>query len=256
MPVLKLYNDSIKEYSLALEKVSRSAFPVAVRQTLNEAAFDVKKNTMIEQSDKAFIKRKPTFFKATSTANPAKGFDVATMKSEVGFVAPSGIKESGHATKDLEEQEYGGDIDKRAFIATKGGRSGRGNVREKMTMALIKKQIINGRKGRGKTAEESFIKSAIHAGVGGFVIGPQRNSQGNRALLLIQSIKRRGRDTVVKSKQIYSVKGKRKAHVKATHFMEKAADESAAKMNVTFVRESEKFWNRMQMKNRFPPIKP
>ena len=257
MPVLVITNKEISDYAKALEAAHRSGIPVAIRATLNTAAFDVKQNTMIDQSSKAFIKRKPTFFQATSTVNPAKGLDVGGMKAEVGFVAPANIKESGHATEDLEEQEYGGAIDKRAFIATKAARSGKGNVKDKFTMKAIKAQIVNARKGKGKTAAESFIKSAIHAGVGGYVIGTHRDGGrgGNRALLLIQSIKRKGHDTMIRTKQIYSVKGKRKAYVKATHFMEIAAQESADKMNTTFKIEAERFFTRLQVRRSFPAVK-
>ena len=256
MPAFRITNNEISQYTAALYDLHRSGIPVAVRATLNRAAFDVKQNTMPHETDMAFIKRKPTFFKATSSVNPASGLQTGSMRSEVGFIAPGNVKESGHATKDLEEQEEGGDIDKRAFIATKQSRSARGNVKDAFTMAKIKRLIINSRNARGKTDGEQFIKSAIYAGVGGFVIGTNTNAAGNRALLRIQSVKRVGSDTVVKTKQVYSVKGKRKAHVKATHFMATAADESAGKMNGYFIEEAEKFWVRMQVKKAFPAIKP
>ncbi len=83
---------------------------MAIRQTLNDAAYDVKLRTMPQTSDASFIKRKPTFWKAKSRVEGAKGFDVNTMQSTVGFL--EGNKHS-QAVRDLDEQEHGGRIDDR-----------------------------------------------------------------------------------------------------------------------------------------------
>ena len=259
MPVFKIYNNGVSDYATALTDLSRAGVPVAVRNTLNRAAFDVKQVTMPYETDKTFIKRKPTFFKATSSVNPATGLNTGSMKAEVGFIAPGDKKESGHATQDLEEQEYGGDIDKRAFQPEARARNGTGNVKQALLLAKLKSRIVDSDKrffSTAKTNASRFIVSALFAGKGSFIIGTERNSKGNRALMQILSVKRKGRNTIVKSKAVYSVHGKRKAHVKATHFMEKAADESADKMEGYFREEAEKFFRRMQMKQAFPAIKP
>ncbi len=57
------------------------------------------------------------------------------------------------------------------------------------------------------------------------------------------------------TQQIYDVKAKRKAHVKATHFMEKAAQISANNMGETFRIEADRFFTRMQARKAFPAIK-
>ena len=113
---------AISDHVSRLERINRSALPVAVRQTLNAAAFDVKQNTMPEEAD-IFIHRKPTFFKANSGVTPAKGLDVNTMEATVGFKPKTGDR--SHSVEDLEEQEEGGVIPhSRAFVALKEGRTG------------------------------------------------------------------------------------------------------------------------------------
>ena len=257
--ILNVNTSAAQAYANLLQQMGKSALPVAVRQTLNAAALDVKRVTMPEQSDKAFHKRKPSFFGATSSVDFATGLSMSSMRSEVGFVAPAGIKESGHATKDLQQQEHGGAIDKRAFIATSGGRTGRGNVKSGLTMKMIKPFIRDSKKEYGKNNGEQFIKAAVKEGVGGFIIGTDKNHSG-RALLQIKSIRRLkgnegrrkrsrygdeekgayGGNMIVQTKEIYTVKGHRKAHVQATHFMAKASEDSAKKMPRIFAEYAQR----------------
>lgn len=232
---LNINSAAVQRWIPQLEAINRSAFPIAIRKTLNQTALDVKRVSMPMETDKAFHKRKPTFFSATSHVQFAEGFNVNNMAAIVGFIAPPGVKESGHATKDLNEQEQGGDIDKRAFIATKEGRTGRGNVRDNFAMKKIKNNIVDAKNEQGKNGPEKFIKAAIKAGVGNFVITPWSNQKGNKYLALIQRLKKGKKGGMIISyKEIYNVKKQRKAHVKATHFMHAAADDSAAKMEKVF----------------------
>ncbi len=252
--IIDINSNAVVVYAAKLETYGKARLPVAARQTLNAAALDVKQKTMPATSDAAFHKRKPTFFGATSGVEFAKGLDINNMSSVVGFIAPASIKESGHATRDLEEQEGGGRIDKRAFIAADKGRTGRGNVKDSLTLAKIKPYIIDANKELGKNSGEKFIRAAMKAGYpNGFVLGTNKNSRGNRALMQIISIHKmkggersgvRGGNTVVNSKAIYSVKGKRQAHVHATHFMEKATAVTTKKMPAIFNELAEKAFNK------------
>ena len=83
--ILNINSNAVVSYTNTLEKLHKSAFPVAIRETLNSAAFDVKKNTMPLSAKKSFIERQPTFFKANSKVDKATGFNTSTMKSTVGF---------------------------------------------------------------------------------------------------------------------------------------------------------------------------
>jgi len=259
VPVINIDSSAIVAHAAKLERLRKSALPVAIRQTLNAAALYVKQVSMPDESSRAFHKRKPTFFGATSSVDFAKGLEISGMRSTVGFIAPGNAKESGHATRDLEQQEHGGDIDKRAFIATDKGRTGKGNVKDALTMAKIKPHIIDASKEYGKNDQERFIKAAIKAGVssvsGQYVIGTGKNSRGNRALLKIISLHKsdRGQERgkygedkqqqwkggmIVKSEEVYSVHAHRKAHVAATGFMHKASDTAAKEMNRIFIEKA------------------
>ena len=237
------------QHANRLEQMSRSALPVVVRQTLNAAAFDVKTDTMPE-SAKRFIHRKATFFQANSGVTPATGFDINTMSSTVGFKPKPNDK--SHSVEDLEQQEDGGHIDNRAFIAIPAGRnasSWRKMVRKNMTLAYINSRqsigtqssIVDSLHATGKNKKQRFIKSAVAAGKGGFVLGTHR-VRGSRMLMYINSIKRVGRDMKINSTAIYSVKAGRQVTPdgKFHGFMKHASQQSAAKMQRTFIILAEK----------------
>ncbi|MBX2906172.1 MAG: hypothetical protein KF744_09050 [Taibaiella sp.] len=238
---IDINSDAVVAQTARLERI-RGGLGRAVKRTLNSAALDVKQRTMIEESDKEFEKRKPTFWRARSRVEFAAGSQVDHMRSTVGFVAGTGDKESGHATEDLEQQEHGGAIDKRAFIASDRARTGRGNVRDELTLARIKHSIWDSKNGnvRGKSDKEKFIISALYAkAYGGYVLGNQFKN-GNRHLYKVLSVIRVGGNTHVSTQMIYNVQGGRKAKVEATHFMEHASERTAEKMEGMFYREAQR----------------
>jgi uncharacterized protein YfiM (DUF2279 family) len=239
---LNINTDAVVRHTARLEQLHRSALPVAIRGALNGAAYDVKKVTMPKASD-IFTHRSPTFFKATSKVNPAKGFNIRSMASMVGFLPQAGAKESGGATKDLQQQEDGGRIGHRAFIPLRKARAGSSNnrrVRANVRLAAIRSKIIDSKTSKAKTKAGQFFSSAMLAGKGGFVIGNLRNSAGNKTLLQINSVHRENGRTYVNSTPIYSVKSGRSVQPKATHFMRKASLISAGKMEIYYIAEAEK----------------
>jgi|GEM_PF-1257423 len=243
MPFIDINSNAVVRHTARLERMHRSALPIAVRGSLNSAAFDVKKDTMPMEA-KVFIHRAPTFFKATSKVNPAKGFDIRTMQSMVGFLPQSGSpKEKGGATEDLQQQEHSGTIGHRAFIPLKQARAGGSwnrRVTNKNRMSAINDKIVDSKNSAGRTKAAKFFSSAKHAGKGGLVIGNKTNGKGNKLLLRINSITRSGGRTIVNSTPLYSVKGKRAVKIKQTKFMEKASLLSAAKVEKYYIIEAQK----------------
>lgn len=248
--ILNINTDAVVAHTARLSQISKSALPVSIRQALNKAAFDVKTRTM-PITNKVFIHRKPTFWKATSKVKPATGFDIQTMQSIVGFIPEGNEKEKGGATQDLEQQEHGGDIDHRAFVPLRTariGRSWRRNVKNDLRMSQIRRQILDSKNTNLHSVannKERFVVSAIHVGVGGFVIGTDKR-KNSRMLMRIDAIKRKGGNSIVRSTPIYSVKAGRQVHPKATHFMEQASVLSAKKLENFYLIEAEKRINRIK----------
>jgi hypothetical protein len=240
MPRLNVNTDAVVKHTATLEKLHKSALPVAIRNTLTKAAFDVKQRTMPKSADQSFIKRAPNFFKANSRVEMAQGWDVNTMKSIVGFVSR---KDKGKSVEDLEAQEYGGSIPGRAVVALKTARTGKnwaGRVQVKNRVADNRGTFVSTDGTKGANEHQKFVKSAIHAGVKGLVLEQQPNSRGNKTVYRILAIKRVGRNTVIKTEKIYAVKAGRAVKPEATHFMQRASMESAHKMETIYIQEAEK----------------
>lgn len=227
--------NAVKQHAQRLQQIGRSALPVAVRQTLNSAAFDVKQRTMPGEVNDTFIQRKPNFFKANSKVEQAKGFDIGQMKATVGFVPSKG---DNQAVKDLEQQEHGGQIEGRSFIPTDQARTGGSNRRMVKANARLKGlKFVNPRNARGKNKGQRFIKSAVHAGKGGLVLGQLGSTQ---VLWRVNSLIRTA-DGKFKLTPLYTYKKGRAAKIdNATHFMQTASTRSAGQLNNNFVYHAQK----------------
>src|SRR5690606_16933932 len=109
---------------------------------LTKTARHVKDVTMPKTS-KVFVRRAPNFFKANSKWERAEGFDIKKMKATVGFYSNRLVKQAtNYAVRDLEQQEKGGNIRGRAFIAMRQARTGRGLVRPGLRMDDIQNKMI------------------------------------------------------------------------------------------------------------------
>ena len=105
MANLKIDTDELIELTAKLGKMHRSALPSAARNTLNNAAFETKKEIPI-QGKKKFVTRNKSFLRAFSTVDKASGFDLKKMKSTAGINNNKGSK----VAEGLETQEFGGNL--------------------------------------------------------------------------------------------------------------------------------------------------
>lgn len=245
-------SNEVVKHTARLEKLHRSALPVAIRETLNNAAFDVKKNTM-PKTAKEFKKRQPNFFKANSKVEKANGFDTKSMKAVVGFFE-NNLVGKNYAVKDLEQQENGGTINHKSFIAQKQARKN-----GKMVMVNYRMNSFRGKQFikpssvsvNGKTKEriqikslkQQFIRAAIYAetkfGKDAYVLGG-RNTNGNRTLSKILSIRKGRYGLEINRTPLYSVKKGRFVAVKATNFMKRASLETGLSINSFFAENARK----------------
>jgi len=240
----------LKDYANSLNLISKKAYPTAIRDTLNNAAFDVKKNTMPKSSDR-FVKRVSTFFKASSTVEMAKGNNVLTMQSVIGF-KPKNDKKA-HSIEDLEQQEHGGKIKDRDYIAGRGARTGESwnkMVRTGLKLKDLKSRIkesnlIDVTKGHKQSKKQKFIRASFMAQkTGRFVLG-NKTSSGSRTISRIDSAVKIGGKIRIKRTALYSYNKGRLAPVKATNFMKRASMETSLSINKWFIVNAEKQINRI-----------
>lgn len=245
---LKIDSSACVVHAYKLTQISRSALPIAVRQTLNRAALDVKLGVS-DNNVNPFIHRRQTFFKASSHVDFAKGFDVNTMRSACGFTPnPNHITTNDHSVQDLEQQEHGGAIGGKSFIPlsfARNSKSYKKMVQGKFRIgqgSVLRDKIFDAKNNaKGKSDKQQFILSAIHGGQGSAIIGTTKT--GKQYLFYINSVHREDGKTLVNSTPIYSVEKHR--HITPTtgahhHFMRDESEKQAAKMEANFNIYAEK----------------
>lgn len=250
--LLNINSDAAVVFTNKLEKLHRSALPNAIRNTLNKAAFTVKQVTMPKSAER-FIKRQPNFFKANSGVQMATGFDVNSMRATVGFVAHKLRNPSTNfSIKELEEQEYGGDITHRSFIPLNTARAGGSHVRNVRPVNRLSriKNIVDAAKLSGKGAPKTkFIRAAIrtaHSAQGGHVLGDIKGKRGTRTLWRIDSVMVSGGKIHIKKTPLYSFRENRDVGIKSTGFMHTASIQSANQLDKFYIAEAERQINRIK----------
>jgi len=136
-----------------LEKLHRSAMPLAVRATLNDAAF-MARRLIIKNFKSNFIIRNRTFIQSHAAANKCQNtFDINRMQSDAGT-----IKGKTGAGDLLIKQEDGGTISRRR-IPSDNTRQARSN-RRLVNKNQYAKKFIGYKNGIiYKSAESIIVKS-------------------------------------------------------------------------------------------------
>lgn len=238
--------DAVQKQMLLLEQYSKRAFPRAVKDTLNSAAKDVKQNTMLKQSKKSFEQREPNFFKSQSKVNFAKGSNVNTMQSEVGFVPHASRPGSKAAISDLKEQEHGGSI-KRPLMGTSQIRVGKNisrKVRKELTLNKLQSEGIVTKSGtinrskvasaqnvkRARSKKAKFVRAAYAVvNTGGYMMSGNTLFKVNRI-----SSNRKSKSVKLDATPLYTEKRGRAVRIKPTHFIEIASRKTHSNMETFF----------------------
>ena len=240
--ILNINTDALVALTNKLEKLHRSDLPIAIRNTLTNAAKLTKTQSLLKITNETFTNRNKSFFKAKSRFEAAKGFNIRQMKATVGMIDLR--RNSGdHAVRNLEEQERGGTIGGRSFIPRDTAREGGNNAAKVMTRNRISKININNivriTRSRGKNAKQRFIKSALFA----------KSKFRTKAFVLRRNIlfridafslsKRTGK-LRLKLTPIYSFRKGRSVKISATGFMKRSTLIQAKKLDILFKKEAEK----------------
>jgi hypothetical protein len=204
--------DSVIGLSAKLERINRSAFPVAVRQTLNDAAFKTK-NMVPKVAAQKFTTRQRNFFRAFSTVQKASGYRVNGMMAVAGINANKGDK----IAEGLEKQETGGTIEGSKLIPHDKGRIS-GSFNKKVKRANYLNNIkISTPKNKRKGSKYILIKKG-----------------GKGTVFEIKRLK-----TKTKLTPIYVYRRSNKSRVQKAPFMAPSAMFARSKMTAFFVANAE-----------------
>lgn len=230
-----------------LERLNKSAFPSAVRSTLNDAAFEMKKTNILESAKDNMTVRNPTVFKKFTGVKRANGFNVNSMHSEVGFIPKDGIKGNKIPTG-MESNEVGG-VDDTGFMympktRTSGSRS-RGLVR-KNARYNKNKVLRGGRSSNVKTKKrnkESFMANAYDSNKQNLPF----NFTTSKGTFLVQATSFEEVNGITQVKLDFLMRGRKnfKAKAKATHFNKEAAEKTAKQIEGFYKKNADYQFNKI-----------
>ena len=247
MTVLRVNSDQLAALSNKLEKLGSTTLPNVVRRSLNAAALDMKKSTLPDSAKKTFATRDKNFIKAKSRVNFAKGSLISDLKSEVGML-PGKSRGNSDAVENLQEQEYGGNIEHRSWIPTDAARVGgtrTGKLAARNRLGKMK-NLVKVSDHPDKRLKQKWIKSAIFAkktfGANAFVLGNKWRDR--QTLSRIDRITYGSGGIKIERTPIYSFKKGRNVAVKGTRFVLRAAHESKLKIEDVFITEARKRFER------------
>lgn len=253
---INVNTDEIVKYTAKLEKLHKSAFPVAVRQTLNTQAFETKKKELLIEFENAFVTRSKGFPKAFSKVEMAKGFDVKRMMSKVGFSDRKKGGTSEQAGRDMVEQQLGGNIEGRKYIPMDPARVSKSplkKVKKKERLSEVKKaKVVDSKNSRGKTTRQRYVRSAIHAAVR---YGPgsylsHRGDNGKTTLYRIDKVGSdlKTRDLFIGVTPVYSVEEGRSVKVSANPVTARASRKVNQRVNSIFEKHAKKQFDKVMKK--------
>lgn len=227
------------ELTHKLEKLSKSAFPLAVRGTLNDAAFDVKKDTLQKSAKKNFIQRAPTFWRRFSSVNKAQGLKVNGMHADVGMTS-QGEQKAETPVRQLVQQEQGGAIE-RGLDYLKGARGGSNARKVVRSNYFNQSKNVSGKFARpGASTKSRFVASAYVS-----LREKKRMSfkgrDGRRFTIQVTSISKSKKGKFnIKSKLLYVNRDGHPVKIKATHFSREAAMQTVQKIPGFYQAEAER----------------
>ena len=227
----------IEKLAWQLTNIHRAALPNAVRDTLNDLAFDVKKRTLSESVVSAFDNlRNPALFKKYSGVLKAQGWEIQKMQSTVGMMPQEGATK---VVNRLEEQEEGGTL-KSDYIPTNIARVG----------GLHKGKVLKNR-WKGNITRFAHIpygnRQELIRQVTGW--GIKSGGKGKGAAILygntlfeVKGFKRFRKTNSIELHfdRIYTYKKNRQVRIKPTHFVRNAALETGVRVQEFFNKNAEK----------------
>lgn len=239
MPVFDVNNDEVINLTAKLERLHRSAFPSAVRNTLNRAAFETKKNVPKVAATK-FTTRQKTFFKRFSTVDKASGFNVNNMVATVGIDS----RQNRELAENLASQEFGEMVKGKKLIPHDDARVSKSQSKRVSSRNYLNKVKVHDAtrafKGHRGTRNSKFVAAVMSTAKSG-----KRHmylKSGNKGMVYeVTSVSRniKSKKLNFKIKKLYSVRSNKTHSVKATGFMLKSAKLASKDMNKYFKENAE-----------------
>lgn len=224
MRILDVNNDGVIQLTAKLEELHKSAFPSAVRNTLNKAAFETKKQ-LPKTAEKKFITRHKPFFKNMSVVDKASGFNVDKMIATVGIDASKNME----LAENLESQEFGGMVNARKLIAHDDARTSKSNKKRVSAPNKVNKvdfhdatKAFRAHNGTRKSKFVAAVMSTAKSGKKHMMIKTGTNGMVYEVTAISQNVK--SKKVNFKIKKLYTVRSVKSHNVKGQGFMRDSAN--------------------------------
>lgn len=228
--VLNVNTDANIILTAKLERLNKSAFPSAVRSTLNDAAFAMKQKEILLSAKANMTVRNPTLFKKFTGVKRAAGFNVSSMYAEVGFIPKDGISGS-KVPEGMEHNEVGGTDNTGAMYLGKARTSNSLKKRVRRASRFDKSKMARtGRSSNLKAKKEGFMSKALASLYENKPV-MIKSSKGT-FVVQVKSISPETKGRKLKIEMDFLMRGRRKNPAKArpTHFNREAALRTASQM--------------------------
>ncbi len=244
MAILDVNTDAAIALTAKLEKLHKSAFPSAVRNTLNDVAFDMKKNIPIVAKDK-FITRQPAFFKRMSVVEKASGFNVNKMAAITGIDA----SKDSQLAENLARQETGGQVDGKKIIPHDDSRVSRNNKKRVAAVNRMNKVKIHDAsrafKARSASKSSRFVSAVMSTAKAGRKYMLLKS--GNRGMIYeLSSVSQnsKNRKFNFKLKKLYVYRPNKNHAVKSNKYLADSANLSIKKIESFYKKNAEFQFNK------------
>lgn len=208
--ILDVNTGNLIKYTDRLERMRNNLLPKAVRNTLNDIAFETKKEVPLVAKEN-FIIRNKGLFKSLIFVNKVRGLKINSMSSEVGILNKNKISDG------LAKQETGG-IAQRGLI--------------QMDTARISNSLERKVKQSNYLNKISLPKSRKKGSGTGFVM-----------------IQKSGKGTLFKTGKkgltpVYSFMKNRRIQIRKRPFIREAAERKARRIDFIFIKNAEYLINK------------
>lgn len=238
MASIDVNSSSLRKWSANLDKLGRSDLPIAIRSSLNAAAFDMKKTSLPASAKDNFKHlKKPNFFKRFTGVEKANGFNINQMRATFGMT-DMGQATARSAVENMKIQEQGGNINE-GLDYLKDSRGGNVNGTVRRANYYNKSRVISARARAGKNTNKKsqFIAKAdqsLNQNKPMFI----ETSKGNYLMQVLAIKKTKAGRITIKSKLI--LKERENVKIKATHFIKEAAAVTQKKIPDFYIEEAKK----------------
>ena len=238
--------DGAIELTAKLGRLHKSAFPVAVRGTLNDAAFKTKK-LVPKVAGSKFTTRQKSFFRAFSVVEKAEGFNLRNMRATAGINAAKGSE----VAEGLEKQEFGGSIRGRKLIPMDTARTSKSHgkkVKKKNRFKNIADSStvrIRGRGNKGTRKSRLVARVMVAKRLGASHMITNRGGKGTLFEISGVSQNIRSRKLKFKLTPLYRYRNTKISRVTKTPFMQPSAKLASRKMLKFYEKNAEKQFKRL-----------